>query len=139
MNGSEKCVVVNAGWTVHEESCAAVINAISGWRQEMRTQRSGEKTEHFLDQPVHMSRISRETLETLISVTEKYRPLAQRAAKLQARAYGKTHFAPWDVRAPAPSISAAPVPPIPYADALSQIADAYGEVDPSMGDFADDG
>ncbi len=126
---------VNAGWSVHEEACAAVINAISGWRLEMCAQRSGEKTEHYLDKPVHMSRIGRETLDTLMDVTERYRPLAQRAAKLQARAYGKTHFAPWDVRAPAPSISAEPVAPIPYAIALSQIADAYAEVDESMGDF----
>ena len=126
---------INAGWSVHEEACAAVINAISGWRLELCGQRSGTKKEHYLDQPVHMSRISRETLDTLMAVTAQYRPLAQRAAKLQARAYGKSHFGPWDLRAPAPSVSDAPVAPIPYSKALSQIADAYSEVDPSMGDF----
>ncbi len=127
---------INAGWQVHEESCASVINAISGWRLEMCAQRSHEKPVHFLDEALHMSRISRATLETLMSVTKASRALTQRAARLQARAYGKPAFGPWDLRAPAPALDASKgVPKIAYNDALERIAEAYGEVDPSMAEF----
>ena len=127
---------INAGWKQHEESCAAVINALSGWRLEMCAQRSHLKPVHFLDEAMHMSRISKATLDTLMGVAKDARGITQRAARLQARAYGKRAFGPWDLRAPAPALeSGTSVPKIPYSDALSRIAEAYSEVDPSMGKF----
>ncbi|MEO2176000.1 MAG: M3 family oligoendopeptidase [bacterium] len=126
---------INTAWQVHEEACAASINAIAGWRLEMCQQRSREKNVHFLDAPVHMNRISRETLDTLLGVAETFKPLAQRAAKLQARAYGKDRFGPWDLRAPAPQLTPASEEPIPFETAVDIIASAYGQVDQDMEDF----
>lgn len=126
---------INAAWEVHEESCAAGLNAMAGWRLEMCEQRSHKKPVHFLDAPVHMSRISRKTLDTLLGVAFDSKALAQRAAKLQAHAYGKDGFGPWDSRAPAPVLAGDSGPPITFTEAVDLIAGAYGEVDPAMEAF----
>ncbi|MDE0178648.1 MAG: hypothetical protein OXP36_08610, partial [Gammaproteobacteria bacterium] len=126
---------INETWDEHVESCAAAINAIAGWRLEMCRKRSvrAETTIHYLDAPLHANRIQRETLDTVLQVAEEGIPLARRAALLQAKAYGKSHYGPWDNRAPAPVANGEA--PIAYEEALDLIARAYGEVEPSMGDF----
>lgn len=126
---------INKAWRVHEESCAAGINAIAGWRLEMCEQRSRQQKVHFLDAPVHMNRISRATLDTLLDVAADNKALAQRAAALQARAYGKAGFGPWDLRAPAPVLTGADAGAIEFDQAVDIIADAYGQVHPDMAAF----
>lgn len=126
---------INAAWSEHEESCAAAINAISGWRLEMCRKRSTARPVHFLDAPVHMNRISRPTLDSILAAAERYRPLARRAAKLQASAYGKSALGPWDNRAPAPVLNPDAESAIPFGRAIEIIADAYAKVDPSLGEF----
>jgi oligoendopeptidase F len=126
---------INAAWSQHEESCAAAINAIAGWRLEMCRKRSATKPVHFLDAPVHMNRISRPTLDSILSAAETYRPLARRAARLQASAYGKSALGPWDNRAPAPVLDPEADGGIPFDRAIEIIATAYAKVDPSLGEF----
>ncbi len=126
---------INAAWEAHEEACAASLNSIAGWRLEMCKQRSRHQPVHFLDAPVHMNRISRETLDTLIAVAEEAKPLAQKAALLQARAYGKDGFGPWDLRAPAPVLESGGENAIEFNDAVAVISESYGSVDGAMSDF----
>ena len=128
---------INAAWDEHAESCAAAINAIAGWRLEMCRKRSAPAgaTVHYLDAPLHANRIQQETLDTVLKVAEEGIPLARRAALLQAKAYGKSHYGPWDNRAPAPVADGEAGGPIAYEEALDLIAGAYGEVEPAMGDF----
>jgi oligoendopeptidase F len=126
---------INRAWSAHEDTCAAAINAIAGWRLELGSKRSSKKAVHFLDAPVHMNRISRGTLDTLLGVAKDARPLGQRAARLQARAYGLQAVGPWDQRAPAPDLGEEVSSGTPFAAAVETIANAYGEVDSSMGDF----
>lgn len=126
---------INDSWSAHAETCAASLNAIAGWRLELGRRRGREAPVHFLDAPVHMNRISRETLDTLMDVAAGSRPLARRAARLMARAYGLETIGPWDQRAPAPDLGTAPAAGIPYDQALHTIADAYADVHPSMGEF----
>ncbi len=126
---------INTAWEAHEESCAASLNAIAGWRLEMCEQRSRTQQVHFLDSAVHMNRISRETLDALLAAADEAKPIAQRAANLQARAYKKDGFGPWDLRAPAPQISNQDESPIAFKDAVEVIADAYGQVHSTMRDF----
>ena len=132
---------INGAWEEHAESCAAAINAIAGWRLEMCRRRSrGGRTVHFLDAPVHLNRISRATLDTILAVAAESVPLARRAARLQARAYGKERYGPWDQRAPAPSPAGGDSEggagaPIAYEDAVDLIAASYGSVAPRMGEF----
>ena len=124
---------INSTWDDHVESCAAAINAIAGWRLSM-CRRRGDGV-HFLDAPAHANRLRRETIDTLIGVAEEGVPLARRAARLQAKAYGKPRYGPWDQRAPAPVSPNAEAAPIPYEDALGLIAESYSSVAPEMGDF----
>ena len=128
---------INTAWDEHAESCAAAINAIAGWRLELcrkRSARAGTPVQ-YLDAPLHANRIQRETLDTVMKVAEEGIPLARRAALLQAKAYGKSHYGPWDNRAPAPVADGDAGHPIAYEEALDLIAGAYGEVEPAMGDF----
>lgn len=128
---------INTAWDEHAESCAAAINAIAGWRLELcrkRSARAGTPV-HYLDAPLHANRIQRATLDTVLKVAEEGIPLARRAALLQAKAYGKSHYGPWDNRAPAPVADGEAGDPIAYEEALDLIAGAYGEVEPAMGDF----
>ena len=122
---------INIAWDEHVESCSAAINAIAGWRLEMCDRRGT----HFLDAPLHMNHIERATLDTILGVAEEAMPLARRAARLQARAYGKAHYGPWDQRAPAPVTGEGESVPIPYPEAVDIIATSYGSIDPRMGEF----
>ena len=128
---------INQAWDQHAESCAAAVNAIAGWRLEMCRKRSAgaAKPVHYLDGPLHANRIQRATLDTVLGIAEEGMPLARRAARLQARAYGKARYGPWDGRAPAPVADGETGDPIAYTEAVDLIAAAYGEVAPQMGDF----
>ena len=125
---------INQAWTGAEESCAAAINAIAGWRLAMYNKRSTKQPVHFLDAPTHMNRISRATLDAMFVAVEEAAPLARRAVTAMARAYGKAKFGPWDMRAPAPAFGAVETP-TPFAAAIDLIAAANGEVQPAMADF----
>lgn len=125
---------IKAAWDQQAESCAAAINAIAGWRLEVNRKRSRKQPVHYLDAPVHMNRISRATLASLLDVTRAARPLARRAAKAMARATQRDALGPWDVRAPAPSLGGVERP-IPFGEAIDLIADAYASVSPEMGEF----
>jgi oligoendopeptidase F len=81
-----------------------------------------------------MNRLSRATLDTLLEVTHDARPLARRAALAMARASGRTQIGPWDMRAPAPRLGG-DERPFEFDAAIELIADAYGRVNPDMGDF----
>jgi len=125
---------INDAWRTHEESCAAAINAIAGWRLELNRKRSKVRPVHFLDAPVHVNRISRRTLDALLEVALEARPLARRAARAMARATGREQIGPWDMRAPAPPLGA-DEHPVPFDDAMALIAEAYGSVNSEMSDF----
>jgi oligoendopeptidase F len=126
---------INTAWEQQEESCAAGINSIAGWRLEMCRKRSDQHPVHYLDAPVHMNRISRATLERVLDAAATFKPLAQRAARLQARAYGKTQIGPWDSRAPAPVLDPNADAAISFDTAIDIISQAYSQVDPSLGEF----
>ena len=126
---------VNRAWDEHAETCAAAINAIAGWRLEMCQRRSQAGAVHFMDAPLHANRMEAGTLAALMDAAREAVPLARRAARLQARAYGKSRFGPWDLRAPAPATDGDAGAPMPYRHAVDLIAEAYGNVDPSMGEF----
>ena len=125
---------INRAWSDHEETCAASVNALAGWRLEMCKRRSNGKTVHFLDAPAHSSHIKRETLDAVIDVARESRELSRRAAKALARAYGKQRIGPWDQRAPAPELPNQDAS-IPFDEGLEIVANAYGQVDASMGEF----
>lgn len=85
---------VQSAWTTHEESIAAILNAINGWRLEEASVRSEKKDLHYLDISCSQSRIKRETLDALISSTYENRKVGQRAVKTMAKVFGKKKLGP---------------------------------------------
>ncbi|PIK15032.1 M3 family oligoendopeptidase [Halobacteriovorax sp. JY17] len=124
---------VQNAWETHEESIAAILNAINGWRLEEATVRSEKKELHYLDISCSQSRIKRETLDALISSTYENRSVGQRAVKSMAKVFGKEKLGPWDLLAPAPSKEGKV---ISFSEAIDTIEKAFNRLSPEMGAFA---
>lgn len=125
---------INRGWSTHVDTCAAAINSIAGWKLEMCRRRSTTNSVHYLDAAVHSNHYQKATLDAVMQVASASKPIAQRAAKALARAYGKEKFGPWDQRAPAPQFKNLD-PKISFAEGLNIVADSYGTVHPAMHEF----
>lgn len=122
-------------FSTHQETCAAILNALAGWRLEMCKRRSHTQEVDFLSEPLHSNRMQRGTLNTMIDMSRKHRGLGQKMLKLQARLLQKEQIDPWDGQAPAPDLGSEH-PPLPFEEAMDIIVKAFNEVDPSMGSFA---
>lgn len=125
---------INQAWEEHQESAAAILNSINGWRLEMNKARSKKAELHYLDVSCHQSRISRETLEALMNSTYEKREMAHKAMGLMARLMKKEKLGPYDILAPAPLTTSEK--PIPFDEAIELIAQAFSEFDEQMGEFA---
>jgi oligoendopeptidase F len=126
---------INAAWESQTEPCAAILNALAGWRVDLCARRSFSVPLAFLDSPLHTSRILPATLAVMMDCVEKAGEAARKGLRLQAHALGKKQLGPWDLSAPAPVLSGAPAPALEYADGIERIAHAFGAVGPAMGDF----
>ncbi|MEM7249996.1 MAG: M3 family oligoendopeptidase [Pseudomonadota bacterium] len=129
---------INDAWSAHDETCAAALNAIAGWRLSLYQKRgiADHGARHFLSAPAHQNRISPDTLDALMSAAKGARSLARRAALVQARAYGKSTYGPWDNRAPSP-INASDASITSFDSAINVIREAYAQIAPEMGTFVD--
>lgn len=125
---------INEAWAAHEISAAAILNSINGWRNELYKTRSHIRNLHYLDVSVHQQRIQRDTLETLIQTTFAHRHIGQKALKLISRELGTDKLAPWDLEAPYPRQKTSGE--ISFPAAIDLIANAFGEFNPEMADFA---
>ncbi|MDE0193493.1 MAG: M3 family metallopeptidase [Gammaproteobacteria bacterium] len=125
---------LNRAWGAHEHACAAVLNAIAGWRVEMCRRRSKSRPVHYLDEALHANAMERATLDALVCAAREHNELGRRAAKAMAKAYGKTRIGPWDQRAPAPAAGVSRAS-LPFAEAVEIVADAYRGIAPEMGEF----
>jgi oligoendopeptidase F len=127
---------INQGWAGHEESVAAILNSLSGWRLETYRRRSHTKPMHFLDAPLHTGRIRRATLDAMLAAVREARPQAQRVLALQAKALGCDKLGPWDLFAPPPKTAAAGTWKDPsFKEGIDLISGAFSEIDPEMGQF----
>jgi oligoendopeptidase F len=131
---------INAALSVHADSFAAILNAISGWRGSEGSLRSHTEPVHYLDGALHQGRLSRATLDALTGVLRESRELGRRALRAQARLYGVDRLGPWDILAPAPAdegARASAIANIPFERGLGIVRRAYASVDPAMGAFVD--
>ena len=124
---------ISAGWEGEQETVAAILNAINGWRLELSRQRGSERQLDALDLSCHQSHIERATLNTLMSETWQARTLGQRALALMAARLGIDDPGAEDLFAPPPAASSRE---IPFEEAIELIADAFSRFDPEMGEFA---
>ncbi|WP_180349332.1 M3 family oligoendopeptidase [Aeromonas veronii] len=124
---------ISAGWEGEQETVAAILNALNGWRLELARQRGNTRLLDALDLSCHQSHIERATLDALMSETWRARGLGQRALGLMAERLGLDDLGPEDLFAPPPASSSRD---IPFDEAIELIADAFSRFDPEMGAFA---
>ena len=123
-------------WQTQEDTCAAILNSISGWRVQMNRVRSHSRPVHFLDRALHDNRISHQTLEAMNLAVNENLEVGRKALRLRAKALGKTQLDPWDFFAPAPHLGRAHSKKFLYADSIELIEKAFSAVHPDMGAFA---
>ncbi|MCR3969731.1 M3 family oligoendopeptidase [Aeromonas veronii] len=124
---------ISAGWEGEQETVAAILNALNGWRLELARQRGNTRLLDALDLSCHQSHIERATLDALMSETWRARGLGQRALELMAERLGLDDLGPEDLFAPPPASSSRD---IPFDEAIELIVDAFSRFDPEMGAFA---
>ncbi|MFQ2180237.1 M3 family oligoendopeptidase [Aeromonas sp. s13] len=124
---------ISAGWEGEQETVAAILNALNGWRLELARQRGKTRVLDALDLSCHQSHIERATLDALMSETWRARGLGQRALELMAERLGLDDLGPEDLFAPPPAVSSRE---IPFEEAIELIADAFSRFDHEMGAFA---
>ncbi|HHQ4928671.1 TPA: M3 family oligoendopeptidase [Aeromonas hydrophila] len=124
---------IQAAWGAEQETVAAILNAINGWRNELARQRGRARRWDALDVSCHQGHLERVTLETLMTAAGEHKDLGRRALRAMACAQQISDFAPWDLYAPAPAAASGL---ISFEQALALVADAFTGFDPEMGAFA---
>lgn len=128
---------MNEAWTSQEEAASSILNALAGFRHEVNRRRSYSEQVHFLDSPLFMNRIKRSTLDTLMSVAAKARPIMQKAVLLCAAVQGQKALHPWDLFAPPPerALRGFELPQYTIGQGLAMIKSAFAQVSPEMEQF----
>lgn len=128
----EASSAINSAWSERSETSAAILNAINGWRVEVRQKRSSISEFHFLDETVRSAKISRKTLDAMMSAVYNRRDIGQRALKTMQNHLKITDMKPWDQSAPAPVKVAATYS---FDEAIDLIANCFAEFNVEMGEF----
>ena len=120
-------------WDEHKQSAAMILNSLAGWRHDVNKMRSAKKKIDFLDQPLHDNRIKMETLNAMMEAIAENKHQLQVALKTMAKHMGKKQLDPWDLLAAAPIRS---TEKLSFEKSFAQVRNAFSEVDPEMGKFA---
>ncbi|WP_159654708.1 M3 family oligoendopeptidase [Vibrio atypicus] len=119
----------------NQESFAAILNALSGWRLTEYQKRSKIQDVHFLDPSLHESRIQAETLDAMMETAKANRHVGQKAGKLMARVHGLNKMTPWNHLAGMPSLTDGEPKNYPFDEAIEIIRSAFACVDSEMAEF----
>ena len=122
---------IQEGWHKNEYSCASILNGIAGWRIEELQFRSHKKKQHFLDQPLHLARIKKETLEAMFESLNANKKFAQGLVKTLAKGMGKEAIDPWDIIASAP----VDLSMVPFAEGVNLVSSSLLPINKEMADF----
>ena len=135
---------IQGGWKSQEVAAAGILNGLAGWRLELTQQKSARRRAklspnttpdlHFLDLPLHESRISSETLTSMMAAVHSKIEMPRRAMRLMAKAHGKAKMDPWDLLAPAPTKASERMT---FEKGFGLIREAFDAVHPSLSDFVD--
>lgn len=124
---------IQEAWTTHQETASGILNALAGWRHEVNQKRSHTKPVHFLDQPLWDNRISKETLDAMMTACHNNIQDIRKAPLLMAKVMKKKQLDPWDLLAPSPVAGSSSA--MSFADGAKLIADSFGEVSKDMSEF----
>ncbi|EQC50759.1 M3 family oligoendopeptidase [Bacteriovorax sp. DB6_IX] len=128
---------IQKSWTEAEQSAAAILNGINGWRNEdmkTRSQRAGREL-HALDVATHSARISRQTLDALMETTYKNRLTGQKALTAMAKSRSQEKANPWDLLA-SPPVKEGESTPYTFTEGMEMIIQAFNSFSSEMGEFA---
>ncbi|EGU36472.1 oligoendopeptidase F [Vibrio ichthyoenteri ATCC 700023] len=128
---------IQQAMATHQESFAAILNALAGWRQSEYQKRSTLHDVHFLDPSLHQSRILPDTLDAMMDTTLAHRDIGQKAGRLMAKVHGLDEMKPWNHMAGMPSLDGSAAQTYTFADAIDVIKQAFAEVDQEMADFVE--
>lgn len=121
---------IREAWLPHQESCAAILNAITGWRLDLYEKRGYES---FLNASLHANRMSGQTLKALLEAVERSVEVGRRALRIQAKGLRKEALDVWDLFAPAPRAGTGRI--YTFDEGIELIAQAVGKVDEEGGKF----
>lgn len=124
-----------AAFASHEESLAAILNALAGHRLAEYGMRSRKEPMHFLDAALAMNHMEKATLDAMMAVVNESRELGRKALRLQARLLGVERLACYDLLAPAPAMGDAEARTYTFGEGFDLVRAAYSSVEPAMGDF----
>ncbi len=116
----------------HRHSYARILTSQVRWRLSEQKQRSSNRSMHFLDEPLQMGRLTRDSLDAMNLSVEKFRPKLQAILTRMAQYFEKDRLDPWDLLAQAPLDDSLE---FSYEEAMQLIEEAYRQIDPEMGDF----
>ncbi|BCN24022.1 M3 family oligoendopeptidase [Vibrio alfacsensis] len=125
---------VQKAMATHQESFAAILNALSGWRLTENKKRSSKREVHFLDPSLHGSRIKAETLDAMMSVAKDSRDIGQKAGLLMAKVHGLNEMKPWNHLAAMPALNG-DAKVYDFDEAIDVICEAFETVNPDMSEF----
>lgn len=123
---------IREAWLPHQETCAAALNAITGWRLDLYKRRDLKSP---LSSSLHMNRMSQATLDALFSALDSSSEAGRRALRIQAKCLGKEALQPWDLFAPAPLSNTTAGKIYTFDEGIDLIANAVGAVDEEGGKF----
>ncbi|MBR9787745.1 MAG: M3 family oligoendopeptidase [Vibrionaceae bacterium] len=125
---------VQKAMATHQESFAAILNALAGWRLTENKKRSTKREVHFLDPSLQGSRIQAETLDAMMAVAKESRSIGQKAGLLMAQVHGLDEMKPWNHLAAMPVLSG-DAKVYDFDDAIDVICEAFETVNPDMSEF----
>ncbi|EGU31462.1 M3 family oligoendopeptidase [Vibrio scophthalmi] len=128
---------IQEAMATHQESFAAILNALAGWRLSEYQKRSSQYSVHFLDPSLHQSRILPDTLDAMMETTLAHRDIGQKAGRLMAKVHGLEQMQPWNHMAGMPSLDGDAEQSYTFDAAIEVIKQAFSEVDQEMADFVD--
>lgn len=122
-------------WHTQEESCAAILNSLAGFRLKIIEKRSKIKKLHYIDPVTHSSNITGKSLGSLICALEKNNSLGQKANKILSTVIKKEKMDPWDFLAQAPAYFEQRESRVTFSDAIDMIEKCFTETNTKMGEF----
>lgn len=117
------------GWSEQADLCADTLNHLSGFRLKLYKNRSWHS---YLDEPLQMNRMSKQTLDAMWQAVEKGKQLLIPYFERKAKLLGVNKLAWHDVEAPLAASSTT----MSFDEAAAFIIEQFGSFSKELADFA---
>ena len=127
---------INDSWRAQGPILAKALSSLAGWRLEEFNKRSHTREMDYLEVPLRISRIRRETLDAMISAVEARSHIAKKIVQLKNRAlgFGDTVHG-WNLSAPPPLIQDSSDTKVTFDQAIEILQRALKPYHPYFAEF----